>query len=84
VDVADFGRLEPPFVNSHGPSFRQVVDLADMEGGRAILTSGESGNPWSRHYRDQRDRWWNGELWALPLSAARVAKVATLRLAAAP
>jgi penicillin amidase len=82
VDVADFGRLEPPFDNSHGPSFRQVVDLADMEGGRAIITSGESGNPWSRHYRDQRDRWWKGELWALPLSADRVAKLATLRLQA--
>jgi len=82
VDVADFGRLEPPFLNSHGPSFRQVVDLADMEGGRVIITSGESGNPWSRHYRDQRDRWWKGELWGLPLSSARVAGIATLRLAA--
>jgi penicillin amidase len=84
VDVADFGRLEPPFVNSHGPSFRQVVDLADMEGGRVIITSGQSGNPWSRHYRDQRDRWWKGELWGLPLSHDRVATLATLRLTGGP
>ena len=57
-----------------------VCHLADMEGGRVIITSGESGNPWSRHYRDQRDRWWRGELWGLPLSADRVAKLATLVL----
>jgi penicillin amidase len=84
VDVADFGQLAPPFINTHGPSLRQVVDLADPEGGGLIITSGESGNPLSRHYRDQRDRWWKGELWNVPLSAARVAGVSMLRLEPGP
>lgn len=80
VDVADFGAFAPPFENTHAPSFRQVVDLANVEGGRMIVTTGESGNPLSRHYRDQRDRWWHGELWEVPLDRARVASVARLQL----
>jgi len=61
VDVADFG-LTPPFVNSHAASFRQVVDLAAPDEAGMIITSGESGNPLSRHYRDQVGAWWNGRL----------------------
>ncbi len=84
VDVADFGAFAPPFENTHAPSFREVVDLANVEGGRMIVPTGESGNPLSRHYRDQRDKWWNGELWEVPLDRARVAGVARLQLTPAP
>lgn len=84
VDVADFGAFAPPFVNTHAASFRQVVDLADVEAGRMIVTSGQSGNPLARHYRDQRPRWWQGELWEVPLDRARVAVRARLWLTPAP
>lgn len=72
VNVADFG-TQPPFRNAHAASWRQVVDLADMEAGAMVLPAGQSGNPLSPRYRDQADRWWRGELFVVPLSRARVA-----------
>lgn len=80
VDVADFPGTTPPFTNVHAASFRQVVDLSAPEDGALILTTGQSGNPLSRHYRDQVRRWWRGELWTVPLSRDRVASVGTLDL----
>jgi penicillin amidase len=80
VNVADFGALAPPFRNTHGASFRQVADLADVEGARMIITTGQSGNPVSRHYRDQRPLWWSGELRTVPLDRNKLAGVALLKL----
>jgi len=80
VDVADFSGRRPPYLNMHAASFRQVVDLADLEHGGMLITTGESGNPLSRRYRDQVERWWRGELWTVPLGRDRVAAVGTLRL----
>lgn len=80
VDVAGFSADVPPFTNTDAASFRQVVDLATPETGALILTTGQSGNPLSRHYRDQMRRWWKGELWTVPLSAERVSSVGRLRL----
>jgi len=79
VDVADFGR-RPPYLNTHAASFRQVVDLADIEHGGMIITTGESGNPLSRRYRDQVGRWMRGELWTVPLEKADVHAAGTLQL----
>ncbi len=84
VNVGDFGRLSPPFVNTHAASFRQVVDLAAPEEAGVILTTGQAGHPLSRRYRDQVERWWRGELVPLPLSRSRVAPAATLRLVPGP
>jgi penicillin amidase len=79
VNVADFDR-RPPFVNAHAASFRQVVDLADIAHAGLIVTTGESGNPLSRRYRDQVGRWWRGELWVVPLGRADVTRIGTLAL----
>jgi penicillin amidase len=79
VDVGSFGtRL--PFVNTMGPSFRQVVDLADPDAARMILTTGEAGNPLSRHYRDQVAWWWTGRLAPVPVRLNEAAGASTLRL----
>jgi penicillin amidase len=72
---------EPPFSSSYGPSLRHVVDFAHLDdAGGFILPTGQSGNPSSRHYRDQTTRWLRGELWVLPLDPTRVRARATLRL----
>ena len=44
-----------------GPSFRMLVDLADRRRSRVVLTTGQSGHPLSRHYRDQTPLWLRGE-----------------------
>ncbi len=80
VNVADFGGFSPPFVNTHAASLRHVVDLADPDGGGFIVTSGASGNPLSRHYRDQLAPWLRGELTTVPIAPDRVQAASELRL----
>lgn len=71
VNVADFGALAPPFVNTHAASFRQVVDLAAPEDGGLVVSSGQAGNPISDHYRDQKEPWQNGLLARVGLTAGK-------------
>ncbi len=54
------------FVQDHGPSYRQVVDLAEPDAGRFMGTLGQSGNPLSAHYADQQALWQRGG--SLPMS----------------
>ncbi|HKJ92113.1 MAG TPA: penicillin acylase family protein [Longimicrobiales bacterium] len=63
-----------PLISSYGPSMRHVVDMGDIDGaGGFILGTGESGIPFSPHYRDQFPRWLNGGLWRVPLDSATAA-----------
>jgi penicillin amidase len=83
LNVSWFSGSRPPFVSTHGPSQRHVVDLADLDGsGGFILPGGQSGYPRGAHAFDQLPRWLSGELWILPLSRERVEArtVARLRL----
>ena len=36
-----------------GPSTRRVIDFSDIENSMSILPTGQSGNPFSPHYKDQ-------------------------------
>lgn len=38
---------------SSGPSTRRVIDFSDVENSISILPTGQSGNPFSAHYKDQ-------------------------------
>ncbi|HEU0012909.1 MAG TPA: penicillin acylase family protein [Longimicrobium sp.] len=68
VNVAGFSARTPPFVTAYGPSQRHVVDLADVDGaGGFVVPTGQSGIPFSRHYRDQNELWRTGRLWRIPL-----------------
>ena len=83
VNVAHYGGAGIPFTTSYGASQRHVVDMADVDGsGGFILPTGQSGVPFSRHYRDQFERWRRGGLWLIPLDRerARARRVGTLRL----
>ena len=80
VNVAGFSENLPPFHNTHAASLRFVVDLAEPERGAMIITTGQSGHPVSRHYRDQVSAWWAGLLAPLPLSSGAVRSASVLRL----
>ncbi len=72
VNVAGFGAVEPPFTNKYGPSQRHVVDMGDPDGaGGFVIPTGQSGLPFSRHYRDQTPLWRTGRLWRIPLDRAK-------------
>jgi penicillin G amidase len=54
------------------PSWRLVVDLANLDGSLAVLTTGQSGNPASPHWNDQSELWALGGLRACPLTRPAV------------
>ncbi len=44
-----------------GPSTRRVIDFSDVENSMSILPTGQSGNPQSKHYNDQAEKYNKGE-----------------------
>ncbi|MDX1328133.1 MAG: penicillin acylase family protein, partial [Arenibacter sp.] len=44
-----------------GPSTRRVIDFSDVENSTSILPTGQSGNPFSKHYKDQAEMFNKGE-----------------------
>lgn len=53
------------FPNRHGPGFRGIYDLADLGASRFVISTGQSGNPFSDHWGDMFDRWLAGASFAL-------------------
>lgn len=43
------------------PSTRRIIDFSDIENSISILPTGQSGNPLSKHYKDQAEMYVNGE-----------------------
>ena len=52
--------LDARFNAVHGPGFRGVYDLADLERSLFVVSPGQSGNLLSRHARDFLTRWRDG------------------------
>lgn len=46
---------------SSGPSTRRIVDFSDIENSVSILPTGQSGNPFSPHYKDQAELFVQGK-----------------------
>jgi penicillin amidase len=64
------------------PSYRLTIDMSDLDGARLVTTTGQSGNPFDRHYGDLIDPWRTGGTVPLPFTAGGIeaAAVATLTL----
>jgi penicillin amidase len=54
------------------PSWRQIVDLGDLDRSVGVHTVGQSGNPASPHFADQFELWSTGRYHPLPFSRAAV------------
>ncbi|MBR0655851.1 penicillin acylase family protein [Plastoroseomonas arctica] len=48
------------FTAIHGAGLRAVFDLSDPDGTLAVIASGQSGHPMSRHWRDLLPAWRDG------------------------
>lgn len=46
-----------PYANTNAASYRAIYDLADLDSSTFIQTTGQSGNLFSRHYRNFAQRW---------------------------
>jgi penicillin amidase len=85
VNVSGWGGRTPPFSNAYGSSQRHVVDMADPDGsGGFVIPTGQSGNPFSRHYRDQTPLWREGRLWLIPLDRGKAEARAVSRMTLRP
>ena len=61
---------DTPFINASGSSYRGIYDFADLDRSTFIQTTGQSGNPFSRHYRDFAVPWSNVEGITIPADPA--------------
>ena len=55
-----------------GPSTRRIIDFSDIEHAKAVIPTGQSGNPLSPHYRDQAELYLKGEYRTLLLNAGEI------------
>ncbi|MEN8143710.1 MAG: penicillin acylase family protein [Gemmatimonadota bacterium] len=93
VSPDDYGRWNgfteaawtPPYRSDYGPSERFVADL-NPEGptGHFVLPAGQSGNPYSRHYRSLNSRWRHGSLIEVPIETERTAARSVREFTLAP
>jgi penicillin G amidase len=66
------------------PSWRQIVDLSDIDASIGVNTTGQSENPASPHFNDQVPLWGASEYHPLPFSRAAVEAQAASRLVLVP
>jgi len=57
---------------SSGPSTRRVIDFSDVENSKSILPTGQSGNPFSKHYNDQAEMFVNDEFRKMMMNEAEI------------
>jgi penicillin amidase len=67
------------FADVHGPAYRGVYDLADLDRSRFVVAPGQSGNPFSPLATNFLRRWRDGGSVTLGPEPARVASRITLR-----
>jgi penicillin amidase len=60
-----------------GPSTRRIVDFSDIENSWSILPTGQSGNPFSKHYRDQAEMYNAGKFRKMKLNKEEIIKTST-------
>jgi penicillin amidase len=60
-----------------GPSTRRVIDFSDIENSMSILPTGQSGNPFSKHYNDQAEMYATGKFRKMKLNKAEIIKTST-------
>ncbi|WP_051935488.1 penicillin acylase family protein [Deinococcus sp. YIM 77859] len=67
TNTVNVARPDPETLRqTHGPSYRQIVDLGDLNSSLYVGSLGQSGNPFGEHVTDQQRLWAAGEY--LPMS----------------
>lgn len=62
----------------YGPAMRILIDFADVENAVSILPTGNSGNPVSKHYKDQAEMYINGEFRKMLMNKKEIVKQSSL------
>ena len=64
------------FEHIHGPGYRAVYDLSDLDNSRLIIATGQSDRPFSRFYDDMTPLWASGSYLSLGGSRESVGQAA--------
>ncbi len=72
------------FRQSHGASFREILDLSDWDNSVAINVPGQSGQPTSPHYADLLPLWAEGKYFPMLFSRERIEKHAAATMMLVP
>ena len=62
------------------PSWRQIIDLSDLDASVGTHTTGQSGNPASPHFKDLFPLWSTGRYHPLPFTRPAVEGATASRL----
>jgi len=74
----DFDKIEFGMYNiTLGPSTRRIIDFSDIENSVSILPTGQSGNPFSIHYKDQAEMYNNGTFRKMKLNKEEIISSST-------
>jgi penicillin amidase len=60
-----------------GPSTRRIIDFSDVENSVSILPTGQSGNPFSSHYKDQAEMYARGKFRKMKLNKEEIIRTST-------
>lgn len=60
-----------------GPSTRRIIDFSDVENSWSILPTGQSGNPLSKHYKDQAALFNAGKFRKMKLNKQEIIQTST-------
>ena len=77
-------RLNRPFDAFVGPSTRQLVDLCNITRSLSVITSGQSGQRMSDHYKDQTPLWLEGKYHPLIMDKNEIVETAKSHLVLQP
>jgi len=72
-DFTDSGE----YIVKGGPSTRRVIDFSDIENSESVLPTGQSGNPFSKHYNDQAEMYNTGKFRKMKLNKEEIVKTST-------
>lgn len=72
-DFTDSGK----YIVKGGPSTRRVIDFSDIENSMSVLPTGQSGNPFSKHYNDQAEMYATGKFRKMKLNKEEIIKTST-------
>jgi penicillin amidase len=65
------------YIVKGGPSTRRVIDFSDIENSMSVLPTGQSGNPFSKHYNDQAEMYATGKFRKMKLNKEEIIKTST-------
>ena len=55
-----------------GPSTRRIVDFSNIDNSVAIVPTGQSGNVFSKHYKDQAEKFINNEFYPMLINKEKI------------